>query len=84
MIFAWKYFHIKKELKRHYRIHTGEKPFACQVCNRKFVQKSHLVQHQATQSDVRSFKCSICPEGRYFKTSFRQTHGISLWAKVCL
>ena len=29
--------------------------------------KSNLTQHQATHSEVRSFKCSICPEGRSFK-----------------
>ena len=30
--------------------------------------KSNLVRLQATHSDVRNFKCSICPEGRCFKT----------------
>ena len=35
----------------------------------KFVKKKgDLVKHQATHSEVRSFKCSICPEGRLFKT----------------
>ena len=37
---------------------------------KSFLKKQHFVQHQETHSEVRSFKCSICPEGRYFKTKY--------------
>ena len=52
----------------HYKTHTNEKPLACQICDKKFAQKIHLVRHQAIHSEIRSFKCSICPESRFFKT----------------
>ena len=65
-------------LIRHYRTHTEEKHFACQVCDKKFAKKTNLVQHQATHSKVKSFKCSICPEQRFFKTKSRLCHHMVL------
>ena len=52
----------------HHRMHSGEKPFACQICDRKFAVKFSVIHDKATNSEIKSFKCSICPEGRFFKT----------------
>lgn len=59
------------------RIHTGEKPYECNVCKRKFRQSNTMKTHMKIHSNIKPYKCVICEKAFSFKASLskhRQTH----------
>ena len=46
--FCGKIFDRPSRITVHERIHTGEKPFHCNICDRKFAMKGNMKSHQLT------------------------------------
>ncbi|XP_045534018.1 uncharacterized protein LOC106709553 [Papilio machaon] len=71
-------FYTAAALKVHRRVHSGDRPCACDECGRNFRQWSDLKYHKASiHSDQKNFKCEFCDKEfarRYSLNVHRRIH----------
>ena len=52
-------------------VQDGVKPFICNICGARFIQKSSLRRHISTHEDEKSFQCSFC------ESTFKHEFGLA-------
>uniref|UniRef100_A0A4W5PVU3 C2H2-type domain-containing protein n=1 Tax=Hucho hucho TaxID=62062 RepID=A0A4W5PVU3_9TELE len=54
-------------LRRHMRVHTGEKPYGCSHCTKRFSHSHQLKMHERVHTGEKPFHCIYC--GKCFTQS---------------
>lgn len=64
-------FSNKPKLMRHVHSHTGYKPFTCPFpgCDKGFVTREQLKNHETTHTKTRRFKCDKCDKAFAVKSA---------------
>ena len=67
------YRHIKRQ---HELVHTGEKPYSCTYCEKRFTQSHSLKSHERNHKGEKPFDCMHCDK-KFSQSQYAKKHELT-------
>ena len=67
-------------MQEHAVIHTGDKPFQCTLCDKRFNNKANFNKHRRTHTNQRPFVCNVC--GQTYRQNYDLKRHMTLHTDV--
>uniref|UniRef100_A0A673GRN9 Uncharacterized LOC107714742 n=1 Tax=Sinocyclocheilus rhinocerous TaxID=307959 RepID=A0A673GRN9_9TELE len=71
--FCGRAFASPDSLKKHLRLHKGNKPFRCLDCGKNFARHGHLMVHVRLHTGEKPYGCANCGE-HFIRTDYLKRH----------
>ena len=84
---CYRLFTDGSNLRKHRRIHTGDRRYSCDVCHMSFTQNGSLTSHKRTHTGDRPYSCDVCQKAFRFSSNLikhKRIHGIGIKTNSCL